>query len=48
MDKIGRRDNSDCRYLQGVPMYRCGVCKKKFQTKALAEQHMRRKHGSNN
>jgi hypothetical protein len=44
MDKIGKRDNSTCRYLQGVPMYSCNICKKHYQTKKLAEQHMRRKH----
>lgn len=43
--RIIKRDNSMVRYLQGIPMYKCSECKKRYQTKALLEQHIRRKHG---
>lgn len=43
---IVKRDNASVRYLQGIPVYKCTTCQKKFQTKGIAEQHMRRKHGS--
>lgn len=39
--KYGKRENSECLEIKGVPMYKCS-CGKKFQTKALAEQHCRR------
>lgn len=43
--KIIKRSN-DAYDIRGVPMYKCSECKKRFQTKAIAEQHMRRVHGS--
>jgi len=45
--KAVKRDNSSVRYLQGIPLYRCTECSKRYQTKAMADQHIRREHGSN-
>lgn len=44
--KAVKRDNSNVRYLQGIPVYKCTECKKRFQTKAMTEQHIRREHGT--
>lgn len=42
--KVVKRDNYNVRYLQGIPVYKCTECNKRYQTKALAEQHIRREH----
>lgn len=44
--KVVKRNN-EMFDIRGVPMYKCSECNTRFQTKAIAEQHMRRKHGSN-
>ena len=39
-----KRDNS-LFDIRGCPMYKCTECTKRYQTKAMAEQHIRREHG---
>jgi len=36
--KFHKRDNSICKEIKGVPMFKCN-CGKSYQTRALAEQH---------
>lgn len=31
-------------YCKGRPVWKCPKCNKNFQTKAIAEQHIRRNH----
>ena len=38
------RDNS-LFDIRGCPMYKCTGCSKRYQTKAMTIQHIRREHG---
>ncbi len=39
--RFSKRKNDLCREIRGYPMFTCS-CGKRYQTKALAEQHCRR------